>query len=319
MFQNSIIQNLFEIQNSKLKIVNMFVIKYKNYFYILSSLLIIASLAAFWYYGLDFSIEFTGGSLLEIEYPEKVPSLDEIKQTLLINKFKDIKGLKSLAVQQAGQKSFLLRFGEVDEASHQQIVNGLEGARELRFETIGPVIGEELKRKTIFGLVLAVIGMFLYVGIAFRKVSGRIHSLKMSAAAILALVHDMLITAGGFVILSHYYGFEIGTLFVAAELTIWGYSINDTIVVFDRLRENLLKEGKKWLPEIAGESISQTISRSINTSLAVFLLLFVLLLVGPSPLFPFIAPLMIGIVIGTYSSIFIATPVLFEGFKGVKR
>ncbi|MBI3335135.1 MAG: protein translocase subunit SecF [Candidatus Portnoybacteria bacterium] len=284
----------------------MLVIKYRKIFYAFSALLVAASFTAFWYFGFDFSIEFTGGSLLEIEYSKNISSISQIEKSLTSEK------LKGLGIQQTGDKRFLLRFGEVDEAGHQKILSALLGAKELRFETIGPIIGEELRKKTIIGLLLAVVGMFLYVGIAFRKVSRGIRSWRMSFAAILALVHDVVITGGGFVILSHYYGFEVGTLFVAAELTIWGYSINDTIVVFDRIRENLIREGKKSPAEISGQSISQTIGRSINTSGAVLILLLVLLFMGPSPLLPFVAPLIIGVIIGTYSSIFLATPLLLE-------
>lgn len=243
---------------------------------------------------------------MEIEYPEGISSISQIQKSLADEK------LKGLSIQQTGDRRFLLRFGEVDEALHQKILTALSGAKELRFEAIGPIIGEELRKKTIIGLLFAVIGMFLYVGVAFRKVSRGIRSWRMSLSAILALIHDIVITGGGFVILSHYYGFEVGILFVAAELTIWGYSINDTIVVFDRIRENLLREGKGSLTQISGESINQTIGRSINTSGAVLILLLTLLLMGPAPLLPFVVPLIIGVIIGTYSSIFLATPLLLE-------
>lgn len=290
----------------------MFVITHKYFFYTLSCLMILVSFVAFLRIGFISSIEFTGGSLMEVNYEKNPPSIDEIQKIFLSDGLKNIKNIKNASVQKTGEKKFLLRFGEVDEAAHQQILKALPGAKELQFQSIGPVIGEELKQKTIIGLILAVLGMFLYVALAFKRVSGRIHSWEMSVWAIVALIHDVLITAGGFVILSHYYGFEAGTLFVAAELTIWGYSINDTIVVFDRIRENLLREPKKGLLEIAGMSISQTLTRSLNTSLAVFMLLVVLTVVGPSPLFPFVAPLLIGVIVGTYSSICIATPLLLQ-------
>lgn len=293
----------------------MFVIRYHKFFYIFSAVLILASVGAIWTYGLRPSIEFTGGSLLEIQYEKNPPSADTIRQRLLGDDLKNIASLKNASVQGIGDNKFLLRFGEVDEKDHQIILATLEGAKELQFQSIGPVIGNELKRKTITGLVLAVVGMFLYVGIAFRRVSGKIRSWKMSIAAIIALIHDVLIAAGGFTILGYFYGFEFGTLFIAAALTVWGYSINDTIVVFDRIRENLSKSVKKDITEIAGMSINQTLTRSINTSFAVLILLLILYLFGPSPLFPFVIPLIIGVVIGTYSSICIATPLLLERMK----
>lgn len=290
----------------------MFVVKYYKFFYLFSAILILASLAAFWRFGFIPSTEFNGGSLMEIHYEKNPPSLGDIQKIFSSDALKSIKNIKNASAQNIGDQNFLLRFGQVDEAAHQQVLKSFPGAKELQFQSIGPVIGEELKQKTYIGLFLAVLGMFLYVAIAFRRVSGKIHSWEMSVSAIIALIHDVLITAGGFVILSHYYGFEAGILFAAAELTIWGYSINDTIVVFDRIRENLLKETKKGLPEIAGMSIRQTLTRSLNTSLAVFLLLIVLTVLGPSPLFPFVTPLLVGVIVGTYSSICIATPLLLQ-------
>ena len=293
----------------------MFVINYKNYFYLFSGVLLVISIAAFFLFGFKPSLEFTGGSLLEIEYAGKVPSIQGIAQALSQSSSKDVAALKNITIQQTNPHTFLLRFGNVDEKTHQDIVQSLPGANERQFQAIGPVIGSELKQKTILGLILAVLGMFLYVAIAFRKVPARVRSWRMSLAAIGALIHDVVITAGGFAIIAHYYGYDAGTLFIAAELTIWGYSINDTIVVFDRIRENLLREGKKELALIAGESINQTLTRSINTSFAVVLLLVVLLLLGPDQLLPFVSPLLVGVIIGTYSSICIATPLLLERFK----
>lgn len=293
----------------------MFVIRYYKFFYIFSAILILASILAFWRIGLTPSIEFKGGSLMEVSYEKNPPSVGEIQNIFSSDALKNIVGIKNIknaSVQKIGEKNFLLRFREVDEAAHQEILKALPGAKEMQFHSIGPVIGEELKQKTFTGLFLAVLGMFFYVVFAFRKISGKVYSWEMSIAAIIALTHDILITAGGFIILSHYYGFEAGTLFVAAELTIWGYSINDTIVVFDRIRENLLRESKKPLREIMGISINQTLTRSLNTSLAVFLLLVALAIFGPSPLFPFVAPLLIGVIVGTYSSVCIATPLLLQ-------
>lgn len=289
----------------------MFVITYKNYFYAFSIFLTLLAIAVFFTWGFKPSIEFTGGSLLEVQYPSATTS-DAIKTQLSSPALKGVRGLQSLTIQQTGANTFLLRFGEIQEQEHQQILIVLLGAKERQFQTIGPVIGSELRQKTIIALVLAVIAMFIYVAIAFRKVPAQIRSWRMSMAAIIALFHDVIIAAGGFIIFSHYYGFEAGSLFIAAELTIWGYSISDTIVVFDRIRENLLRNNKKDVKEIAGESIEQTVVRSLNTSLAVLLFVVVLFFIGPPPLLPFVAPLLVGIIIGTYSSIFLATPLLLE-------
>ncbi len=290
----------------------MAVIKYKKFFYLLSSILILASIAMFWQYPAPASIEFTGGSLLEVTYENKVPLVNDIADVFSGEAFKDVQSLRGVTVQKIEDKNFLLRFGPADEELHQKILSSLSGAKEIRFETIGPAIGEELKRKTLWALGAAILGMFFYVGVVFRKVGREVRSWKMSLMAIIALAHDIIIMSGVYMIFAHFYGFEVGLVFITALLTIWGYSINDTIVVFDRIRENLLKEGKKDAEEIFGMSISQTIGRSINTSLAVFILLLALALVGPTPLLPFILPLLVGVVVGTYSSIFIATPLLSE-------
>lgn len=292
----------------------MFAITYKNYFYACSLLLTVVSIAIFFTFGFRPSIEFTGGSLLEIQYEKDTPSVEKLRADLGGQSLTSIKSLEGVSIQQTGSSKFLMRFGEVSEQEHQEILGALPGAKELQFQSIGPVIGSELRQKTIIGLLVAVIGMFIYVAFAFRKVPAQVKSWRMSLAAIIALFHDVMIAAAAFSLFSYYYGYEAGTLFIAALLTIWGYSISDTIVVFDRIRENLLREGKRDLKEVAAMSINQTLGRSINTSLTVFLFVAVLFAMGPEPLMPFVAPLLVGIVIGTYSSIFLAAPLLLENF-----
>lgn len=289
----------------------MFAIRYRKFFYTLSALLALASIASFWYFGIRPSVEFTGGSLMEISYQKDVPTAQSIETTVK-ETFKDEEAFAGLTVQKIGDTKYVLRFGEIGTDTHQALLQALPGATELQFQDIGPVIGSELRRKTIWGLILAVIGMFIYVGFAFRKVPAKIRSWKMGVSAIITLTHDILLTAGGFTVISYFYGFDMGILFVAAELTIWGYSINDTIVVFDRVRENILKEGKRDLTEIVGASLTQTIGRSLSTSFTVLLSLCVMLAIGPAPLQPFVVPLVIGVIVGAYSSIFIATPLLIE-------
>ena len=294
----------------------MFIIRNKIFFYIFSGLISLAAIYAIVTLGFKPSIEFTGGSLLEISLTKNtLYTPAQIKDAIAPV------GLKSLTIQQAGQKNFLLRFENVDEATHQKILSLLKEVKEERFETIGPVIGQELKQKSIFALIVSIIAVFLYILLAFRRLEGRLRPWKMSMATIIALAHDVLITVGGFVFFSWYAGVEAGESFVAATLTIWGYSVHDTIVVFDRLRENLQKDSKKSIAELAGASISQTIGRSINTSLAVFILVICLYIFGPASLKAFSLPLLVGVIIGTYSSICIATPLLLEGKekKGEKK
>ncbi len=294
----------------------MFVIKNKTFFYIFSGLISLAAIYGILTLGFKPSIEFTGGSLLEVSLAKNTSQTPaQIKATLAPI------GLKNLTIQQAGDKNFLLRFETVDEQTHQKIVSLLKDTKEERFETIGPVIGQELKQKSIFALIVSVIAVFIYIFLAFRRLEGRLRPWKMSVATIIALAHDVIITVGGFVFFSWYSGVEAGESFVAATLTVWGYSVHDTIVVFDRLRENLQKDSKKSIAELAGASISQTIGRSINTSLAVFILILCLYIFGPASLKSFTLPLLVGVIIGTYSSICIATPLLLEGKekKGEKK
>lgn len=292
----------------------MFVIRHKNYFYAFSLFLVVISLFSFWRIGFRQSVEFAGGALLEIQYEANVPSPQDIRGKFIGEQFKSVDALRGLTVQQTSDDRFLLRFGEVDEKTHQEILVALPGAKELQFQSVGPIIGRELRQRTILALILAVIAMFAYVAFVFRKVPKQIRSWRLGVTAIIALFHDIIIAAGGFVLFSHFYGFEIGTLFVAAELTIWGYSINDTIVVFDRIRENLLRNSKQSLIEIAAASLEQTMGRSLTMSITVLCFTALLFVQGPEPLLPFVAPLLVGVVIGTYSSICLATPLLLENF-----
>ena len=180
---------------------------------------------------------------------------------------------------------------------------------EVRFNSIGPAIGSELKTKAFYAIILVVIAIIIYIAIAFRKVSYPVSSWKYGVAAVLALVHDIFVTVGIFVILGKFFGFEINTPFVAALLTILGYSVNDTIVVFDRVRENLHKyEGE--FEEIVEKSIWETMARSINTIVTVELALIALLIFGGGVINDFVLPLLIGIFFGAYSSICIASPIL---------
>lgn len=280
---------------------------YRKLFYALSALLVIASLAVIVLIGFSPSIEFTGGSLLEVQYPaDGNPSIGEVRERL------EDSSLNTLTVQAASEGRFILRFEEVSEETHQEIVSALGNPVELRFETIGPIIGRELTKKSLVALIISVIAMFIYIWIVFRKVGGRIKAWKMSASAIIALMHDVTITTGAFVLFAWLSQMQTGVTFIVAILTIWGYSINDTIVVFDRMRENIGNAPKATLKDLAGQSIKQTLGRSINTGLAVFVLLFSIFILGPVSLRIFIMPLLVGVVIGTYSSICIALPLLLD-------
>lgn len=186
---------------------------------------------------------------------------------------------------------------------------------EKRFNSIGPVIGNELKKSAVWALIIALIAIVLYIGWAFRKVSRPISSFKYGIIATIALFHDVIITLGIFAVLGYFFNIEIGIPFVAALLTILGYSVNDTIVVFDRTRENLLRSGIDDFEEVVNKSVNETLIRSISTSFTTLLVLFSIFLFGGETIKYFVVALMIGVTAGTYSSIFIASPLLVSWQK----
>ena len=290
----------------------MSIVKYRKIFFIISGLLVIASILVIVFWGFNFGIEFTGGSLMEVEFKENRPSNQEIKDIL------SGLDLGEISVQPTGEKNIILRTKDIDEKIHQQVLDALRqaqggsfGFEELRFESVGPVIGQELKKKAIYAIIIALIMILIFVALAFRKVSFIVRSYKYGLLAIIALFHDILIVLGVFVVLGRFLNVEIGIAFVAALLATLGYSVNDTIVVFDRIRENLLvSDHREDFKELVGRSLRQTLVRSINTSLTTLLVLLAVLFFGGVTIQYFVLALIIGITVGTYSSIFIASPLL---------
>jgi len=309
----------------------MKIIKYRNYFLIFSGTLTVIAILFWIMWGLNLGIDFTGGSLLEIEYTQDRPAVSDVQ-----SKLADLQ-LKGLRIQAAGEQGYILRFQDTGEEIHQKVMAKLEGEKttdsdlkiettgnakvdvvtdaglaqviEKKYESIGPSIGAELKTKAFYAIILVVIGIVIYIAISFRKVSYPVSSWKYGVAAIIGLVQTILVTLGVFVILGKFFGFEINTPFVAALLTILGYSVNDTIVVFDRVRENLHKyEGE--FEEIVEKGLWETMARSINTTLTTELALLALLIFGGGVINDFVIPLLVGIFFGAYSSIFIASQVL---------
>jgi len=235
----------------------------------------------------------------------------------------------------------ILRFQDISEDKHQQtleILNGLAASEsetptiemdsstttfdvnldavgtareveELRFDSVGPTIGQELKSRSISAMIIVIVAIVLYIAWTFRKVSKPVASWKYGISAIIALFHDVIITMGVFSILGEFYGVEINTAFVAAILTVLGYSVNDTIVVFDRVRENLPKSDEDFEGTV-NLSVNQTIKRSINTSLTTLIVLLSILFFGGTTIQDFVLALSIGVFVGTYSSIFLASPIL---------
>jgi len=263
--------------------------------------------------GMRLGIDFRGGSVLEVEYLEERPAQEEIKLSL-----ESLDFVSDIVIQLTQSNGVILRFSEIDENQHQLIIQKLnEGSSltEKRFDSIGPVIGQELKRKSIYALIAVFILIVIYIAIAFRKLSAVLSPWKMGGAALIALLHDIAVPVGIFSVLGYLYGIEVGAVFIAAVLTILGYSVSDSVVVFDRIRENVLRYGRDSFGDIVHKSILQTLSRSINTSLTTILSLLAIFLFGGESTRMFSLALIIGISLGTYSSIFVAAPLLVRWSK----
>ncbi|OGZ32777.1 MAG: protein-export membrane protein SecF [Candidatus Portnoybacteria bacterium RIFCSPLOWO2_12_FULL_39_9] len=292
------------------------IIRYHKIYFIISGLLVLASIFSLIFFGLKLGIDFIGGSLLQIEFKNERLASEAIKEKL---KVFDLGEINTAPI---GEKGVILRFKDIDEETHQKILNSLddkypENIEEKKFESIGPLIGEELKRKSIWAIGLVILMIILYIAYAFRNVSWPVASFKYGLAAILALIHDVLIPTGIFSFLGYWQGIEVNLLFITALLTILGFSVHDTIVVFDRIRENLKRRIGRDFKETVNLSINQTITRSINTSLTVLLTLLAVYIFGGQSIKYFALTLIFGIIFGTYSSIFIASPliVVWEGWK----
>lgn len=297
----------------------MDIVRYRKIFLICSGALVVASAIAIIFFGFRQGIDLAGGTNWEIKFLA-APAPDE---NAVSNVLKDLFGDKSFIIRQgSGAGDFLIRLPDISEPEHQNYKRTLQEKlgvfEEIRFESIGSSVGADLRRKSIAAAALVLFGIALYVAWAFRKVSRPISSWKYGLITLLTLFHDAIIPAGLFAVLGQFKGVEIDTNFIVALLVIMGFSVHDTIVVFDRIRENILvSRGSRKLAEIINSSVRETFSRSVNTSLTLVLVLIALILFGPESLFYFTLAILIGTVIGTYSSIFIASPsLLFFAPKG---
>jgi len=289
--------------------MNFDFIKYRKIYYILSGVLIFGSLISLFVFGLKLGIDFTGGSILEIDFQQTRMSNQEIETKL------DQFNLGEITIQPTGEKGVIIKMKEIDEETHQKILKSLEGVEERYFERIGPTIGHELKQKTGFAIILALFAIAGYIAFAFRKISRPVASWQYGVATLVALFHDLLIPLGVFAYLGKFYNAEITIPIVAALLTVLGFSVHDTIVIFDRIRENLLKRFSQSFEETVNWSLNQTLVRSINTVLTVLFVLFAIYFFGGETLKHFSLALIIGIISGAYSSIFIASPLTVSWLK----
>jgi preprotein translocase subunit SecF len=288
----------------------MWIVKHRNIFYGISAFLMGASVVALLVWGLKFGIDFKGGSLLEVAYTESVSA------ELVQQKVEDA-GIEGASIRPTEGNGFLIRtpfLNSTEYSSVKEELATLGQIEEKRFDSVGPVIGEELQTKSVYAILLVLLAIALFVMFAFRHVSKPVASWKYGVITLLALAHDVIIPLGAFAALGHFVGAEVDTLFVTAILVILGFSVHDSIVVFDRVRENLKinqdKNMKEPFEEVVGRSINQTLSRSINTSFTTVLALLALYIFGPEVIRYFVLALIIGIIAGTYSSILFGSPLL---------
>ncbi|MFH1289705.1 MAG: protein translocase subunit SecF [Patescibacteria group bacterium] len=272
--------------------------KFRILFFAISLLFLIPGIFSLIKFGLKPSIDFSGGSLLELSVPKEIDS-SKIEQTV------EEAGFIFSSIQSSGDNSFLLKLEPIKREDVNLIISSFEeeGISELRFETVGPTLGQELIKKTIWAIILAAGFIMAYVAWQFKNA-------KFGICAILAMFHDTFILLGSFSLLGHFLGVEVDTLFVTAVLTILSFSVHDTVVVYDRIRESQKFASKDDFEQIANKAVTETLPRSLNNSLTIIFMLIALLLLGGQSIKFFTAALLIGTISGTYSSTFTAVPFL---------
>ncbi len=281
-------------------------------FLIAAGILVILSWASIFYFGLNPGIELKGGASWQVNFSSSAITEAGLKDFIT----KEI-GDKNVVVKKNSQGDFIIQMPDGREEYYLKLKRDLPKKfgemEEISFASIGPVIGQELKQKSIKAIIGVLLAISVFVAWAFRKVSKPISSFKYGAVTLITLFHDVSIPAGIFALLGYLQGVQVDINFIVALLFVLGFSVNDTIVVFDRIRENLtLNQGKKVsLGDIFNISVNETVARSINTSLTLILVLLAMIFVGPQNLFYFVLTILLGTVFGTYSSIFVASPLLY--------
>lgn len=296
----------------------MDIIGKKKFYFLISFILVVPGLISLFLYGLNLSIDFTGGSRFSVKFEKNVGDREEEEAREILNKEK----IKISSIEQSKNLLFVRTEPipqEKGEKLRQDFATFVKDAKIEQFETIGPTIGEETTLNAVKAVVIASALVVLYITYVFRKVPKPASSLSFGISTVIALIHDILVVLGVFSLLGHFSGIEIDSLFVTAVLTVIGFSVHDTIVVFDRIRENLSKSENAPFEKVVNDSILQTLNRSINTSLTVILVLLALLLFGGESIKWFVVALLIGIASGTYSSIFNASPILVVWNEFVRK
>lgn len=280
-----------------------------KYAYFFSGTLTLLSILSIFVWGFKKDIDFTGGTRMAVKFANELPSKDDVSATLA-----DL-NLSSLTLQNSENNTIVIRYASEDDKLNDSVWSAViakyPDATESSVDFINSTVSGELKSKSYSAIALAIFVIMAYIAWAFRKVSRPVESWKYGAGAAIALAHDILITAGVFSLLGHFYGVEIGIPFIAALLTILGFSVHDTIVVYDRTRENLLRGSSKTpFAEVVNKSLNETLVRSINTSMTVIITLLAIYLFGGATIKYFALALLVGVTFGTYSSIFVASALL---------
>lgn len=295
------------ISDFKFKIMYR-IIQKRNWLFAFSILVMVPGIVALFAWGLKLGIDFTGGSLIDLKFTKGRPETAQIQELVKQS------GVGEAQLQTKGESGMALRLRHLTNEEHQKLIDDLKAkfaVEEESYETVGPTIGKELRDKSITLTVLVLVFIVAYIAWSFRKVSrGPVKSWAYGLAAVIALIHDLVVVVGIFAILGHYFNIELDSLFVTAVLTVLGFSVHDTIVVFDRIRERIGISSTKSFEDLVNESLNQTLVRSLNTSLTTLLVLFALYLFGGESIKNFILALLIGITSGTYSSIFVAAALL---------
>jgi preprotein translocase subunit SecF len=278
--------------------------KYRYFYFLFSALFIVPGLISLMLFRFKPSIDFTGGSLVEVKITSPTHRQDFAQselQTALGNSFQII------SMQKSASQQYILRGKPIQNEQKNQVIQTLRSklgqAEEVRFETVGPVLGKELLEKTFFAGIFVSVIIIAYVWHQF-------HDLKYGVGAVVAMIHDAVILLGAFSLLGKFYNVEVDVLFVTALLTILSFSVHDTIIVFDRIRENVKKHPRVPYAEVINASILETLGRSIKNSMTIILMLLTLVLLGGQTIHWFAVALLIGAITGTYSSTFTAAPFL---------
>lgn len=279
-------------------------------YYIISIVLIILSIVGYFTLSINKGIDFSGGTLFEVKFNQTQ------NKTKIQDGLKDLSYIKTVKIQETENNSFLLRTNPLSNEDLQNLRTNLLDRvgeyQEIRLETVHPLISSDTTNKAITATILASIAIILYVAYAFRSIPKPASSWKFGIVAVIALIHDLVITSGIFVFLSHFYGYELDSYTIIAALTILGFSVNDTIVIFDRIREHLKTDPDLDFAENVNRSLIQTISRSLNTTITLILVLLALLFLGGESTKQFVAILIVGTFFGALSSIFVAPPLLVD-------